>query len=245
MTDASSPIEITLRIPGTWAHPGELVERMPPECRLSPEGLILPDGQRVAIAPMQPDRQFAKIFASSCRRPATPDELDRVNRYSVNMGLIGPGGSVEAVRTMMQAAAVMVEAGGAGVFIDNSGLAHGGGQWLDFAEDGSPDALSFAFVNVVRGQTEVWTMGMHVFGLPEIKMRRADVEPTGDLIIDVLRYMCRSEKPVDKGHVLVLEDGQMLHVTSKVDCEFPAGSPMSNPFGSLFLLPGKEIAERN
>lgn len=245
MSEASPSIEIALRIPGTWAHPGELVERMPAGCRLSPEGLILPDGQCVQIAPMQPDRQFAQIFAGSCRRPATPDELDRVNRYSVNMGLIGPGGSIEAVRTMLQAAAVMVEAGGAGVFIDNSGLAHGGGQWLDFAEDGSPDALSFAFVSVVRGETEAWTMGMHVFGLPEIKMRRADIEPTGDLIIDVLRYMCYSEKPVDKDHVLVLEDGQMLHVTSKAECEFPAGSPMHNPFGSLFLLPGKEIAERN
>ena len=245
MSETTPSIEIAFRIPGTWAHPGELVERMPPGCRLSPEGLILPDGQRIEIAPMQPDKQFAKIFASSCRRPATPDEMERVNRYSVNMGLMGPGGSIEAARTMMQAAAVMVEAGGAGVFIDNSGLAHGGEQWLDFAEDGSADALSFAFVSVVRGDTEAWTMGMHVFGLPEIKMRRADIEPTGDLIIDVLRYMCHSDKPVDKDHVLVLEDGQMLHVTSKTDCEFPAGSPMYNPFGSLFLLPAKAIAERN
>ncbi len=245
MNPPSTPIEIAFRIPGTWTHPRELVERMPPGCRLSPEGLILPDGQRVEIAPMQPDKQFASIFASSCRRPATPDELNRVNRYTVNMGLLGPGGSIEAARTMLQAAAVIVQAGGAGVFIDNSGLAHGGEQWLDFAEDGSADALSFAFVSVVRGQSEAWTMGMHVFGLPEIKMRRADIEPTGDLIIDVLRYMCRGEKPVDKDHVLVLEDGHILHVTSKVECEFPAGSPMYNPFGSLFLLPGKEIAERN
>ena len=245
MSETTPSIEITLRIPGTWAHPGELVEQIPPGCRLSPEGLILPDGQRIEIAPMQPDQQFAKIFASSCRRPATPDEMDRVNCYSVNMGLIGPGGSIEAARTMMQAAAAILEAGGAGVFIDNSGLAHGGGQWLDFAEDGSADALSFAFVSVVRGDTEAWTMGMHVFGLPEIKMRRADIEPTGDLIIDVLRYMCHSDKPVDKDHVLVLEDGQMLHVTSKSECEFPARSPMYNPFGTMFLLPAKEIAERN
>ena len=245
MNPTSASIEIALRIPGTWAHPGELVERMPPGCQLSPEGLILPNGQRVEISPMQPDGQFAKIFSSSCRRPATPDELEMVNRYTVNMGLLGTGGSLDAVRTMLEAAAVLVQAGGAGVFIDNSGLAHGGEQWLDFAEDGSVDAMSFAFVSVVRGQTEVWTMGMHVFGLPELKMRRADIEPTGDLIIDVLRYMCRSDQPVDKGHVLALEDGQILHVTSKAESEFPAGSPMHNPFGCLFLLPAREIAERN
>ncbi len=245
MTETSPSIDIAFRIPGTWAHPGELVERLPAGCRLSPEGLILPDGQRVEFAPMQPDSQFAEIFASSCRRPATPDELDMVHRYTVNIGLLGPGGSLDAARTMMQAAAVIVQAGGAGVFIDNSGLAHGGEHWLEFAEDGSADALSFAFVSLARGKTEVWTMGMHVLGLPEIKMRRADLEPTGDLIIEVLRYMCRSDIPVDKGHVLVLDTGPMLQVTSKVECEFPAGSPMYNPFGCLMLLPAKEIADRN
>lgn len=245
MNPKSAAIEIAFRIPGTWAHPGELVERMPPGYQLSPDGLILPDGQRVEIAPLQPDKQFAQIFASSCRRPATPDEQERVNLYTVNIGLMGPGGSLEAARTMMEAAAVIVQAGGAGVFIDNSSLAHGGEQWLDFAEDGSPDALSFAFVSVVRGPTEVWTMGMHVLGLPEIKMRRADIEPTGDLIIDVLRSMCQGDKSVDRGHVLVMEDGQPLQVVSKAESEFPAESPLYNPFGSLFLFPSNEIAERN
>ena len=245
MNPPPAAIEIAFRIPGTWAHPGELVERMPAGYQLSPDGLILPDGQRVEIAPMQPDKQFAQIFASSCRRPATDEEQERVNRYTVNMGLMGPGGSIDAARTMMEAAAAIVQAGGAGVFIDNSALAHGGEMWLDFADDGSPDALSFAFVSVVRGKAEAYTMGMHVLGLPEIKMRRADIEPTGDMIIDVLRYMCQSEKPVEKDHLLVLESGQPLHVVSKSESEFPAGGPMHNPFGCLFLLPSNEIAERN
>lgn len=245
MTETASSIEIAFRIPGTWKHPGELIERLPPGCSMSPEGLILPDGQRVEMVPMPPDKQFADIFASSCRRPATSDELERVRHYTVNIGVMGPGGSLEAARTMMQAAAAIVQAGGAGVFIDNSGLAYGGEQWLDFADDGSADALSFAYVSIVRGQTEAWTMGMHVLGLPEIKMRRADIEPEGDLIIEVLRYMCHSDRPVDQGHVLLLEDGNVLHVTSKTELDFAAGSPMHNPFGCLMLLPAKEIADRN
>lgn len=245
MSDSTAPIEITLRIPGTWSNPRELVERLPPEIGLSPEGLVLPEGQVIEFAPVRPDGQFAEIFQSSCRRPATSAEIERVKRYSVNVCLIGPGGSLDAARTMMQAAAVILRAGGAGVFIDNSGLAHGAQHWLDFAEDGGPDALSFAFVTIVRGKQDAWTMGMHILGLPEIKMRRADIEPEGDLIIEVLRYMCRSDKPVDEGHVLVLEDGQMLQVTSKTDCTLGAGTPMHNPLGCLNLLPVQEIAQRN
>jgi hypothetical protein len=245
VSDADSKIEIVIRIPGTWAHPGELVQRMPPECRLSPEGLTLPDGKRVEIAPMPPDEQFAGIFKTSCRRAPTPDELDQVKRYTVNIGLIAPGGSLESARTMMRAAAVILQAGGAGVFIDNSGLAHGAQDWLAYEEDGSVDALSFAFVTIVQGKTEAWTMGMQIFGQPEIRMRRTDLEPFGDLIINVLRYMCGCERPVEKGHVLMLEEGQVLHVASQTASEFPAGSPMYNPLGSLQLLPAKEIANRN
>src|SRR5207253_5301354 len=106
--------------------------------------------------------------------PAAEDELATVDRYTVNVFLSGPGGSMQAARTMMQAGAAVVRAGGAGVFIDNSTLAHGGRHWLEMSEDGGPDALSFDFVAIVRGKTEVGTMGMHVLGLRGGVMKRAD-----------------------------------------------------------------------
>ena len=120
----------------------------------------------------------------------------------MNVFLSGPGGSLQAARTMMQAGAAMVRAGGAGVFIDNSALAHGGQHWLEMTEDGGPDALSFAFVAIVRGKAEVWTMGMHVLGLRDIVMKRADIEADGFDIVEVIRYLSRGEKPVGDGHVL-------------------------------------------
>src|SRR5262249_6941691 len=146
MNEPTAPITIALRIPGTWSHPRELVERLPADCRLTPEALTLPDGTQVEFGAMKADDQFAQIFRSSCRHPATADELATVDAYTVNVCLSGPGGSPEAARTMMQAGAVMVRAGGAGVFIDNSTVAHGGRAWLEMTEDGGPEALSFAFV---------------------------------------------------------------------------------------------------
>src|SRR5204863_1950700 len=112
----------------------------------------------VEFNPLPPDEQFAQIFRTSCRRPAREEELAAVDGYTVNVCLSGPGGSLVAAQTMMQAGAGIVRAGGAGVFNDNSGLAHGGQDWLEMTDDGSPDAVSFAFVAIVRGETEVWTM---------------------------------------------------------------------------------------
>jgi len=245
MNDTDTSVNITLRIPGNWAHPGELLDRMPQDVRLTPAALILPDGAEIDFTPMPPDDQFARIFTSSCRQPATGDEMEIVNGYTVNVGLTGPGGSIQAATAMMQAGAAIVRAGAAGVFIDNSGLAHGSGNWIEMAEDAGPDALSFAFVSIVRGQHEVRTMGMHVLGLRDVVMQRRDVEPDGDTIIEIIRYLCSSEHAVEDGHVLADEAGPRFQAVAISSDEFDAGSPMHNPFGRFKLVSMKDIAESN
>lgn len=245
MNERDTVVQTTLRIPGDWSHPGELIERIPAGFRLTPEALILPDGTAVEFTPMPPDDQFAQIFKSSCRLPATDEELEIVDRYTVNMGLTGPGGSMEAALTMMQAGAALVRAGGAGVFIDNSGVAHGGTKWIELAEDGGPDAVSFAFVGIVRGRQEVWTMGMHVMGMPDVAMKRADLDADGDTIIEVIRYLCSGEKPMGDGHILADEDGPRYQAVATTRDEVPAGHPMNNPFGCLKLVSIRDLAERN
>lgn len=245
MTDPSAFISVALRIPGKWGHPRELVERLPNGWRLTPESLILPDGSQVDFDPMAPDTQFAQIFRTSCRRPATQDELATVARYTVNACVSGPGGSLVLARNMMQAGAALVRAGGAGVFIDNCGLAHGGQAWLEMTEDGGPDALSFAFVAIVRGRTEVWTVGMHVLGQRDIVMKRADADANEFGIIEVIRYLAEGDKPVDHAHLLADLDGPRFQVFAEESPGELADSPMHNPFGRLRLVSVRDIAESN
>jgi hypothetical protein len=245
MNEPAVPAEIALRVPGKWAHPGELIERLPEGCRLTPEALILPDSTQIRFGAAQADDRFAQIFRSSCRQPATEEELATVDSYTMNVFLMGPGGSLQAARTMMQAGAVIVRAGGAGVFIDNCTLAHGRENWLAMTEDGGPDALSFAFVAIVRGKTETWTMGMHVLGLRDVVMKPNDAEEDDFGIIDVIRYLARGEKPVEDGHILADLTGPRFKAFTK-DCpKERLGSPMHNPFGRLKLVSMRDIAENN
>ena len=245
VNEPSPPVTVALRIPGQWSHPRDLIERLPAGCRLTAEALILPDATEVGFGAARADDQFASIFRSSCRQPPTEDELAMVDGYTVNVFLSGPGGSMPAARTMMQAAAAVVRAGGAGVFIDNSAMAHGGRCWLEMTEDGSPDALSFAFVGVVRGRTEVRTMGMHVLGLRDVVMKRTDIEERGFDIVDVIRYLARGEKPIGDGHVIGDENGPHFRVFTQDSAAEGAGTPMQNPFGRLKLVSMGDIAEAN
>ncbi len=245
MSEPAPPVIVDLRIPGTWSHPRELIDRLPADCRLTPEALILPDQTRVEVGFLDADDQFAEIFRSSCRQSPTDDELATVDGYTVNVTLSGPGGSLDAAHTMMRAAAALVRAGGAGVFIDNCGLAHGGNHWLEMNDDGSPDALSFAFVAIIRGGADVWTMGMHVLGLRDIVMTRAEIETHGFDIVEVIRYLSHGDKPVDDGHILADLNGPRFQAVAQDSPRELTGSPMQNPFGRLKLVSLRDIAETN
>ena len=245
MNEPAPPVEVTLRIPGPWSHPREMLERMPAGYRLTEEALILPSGAKVELNFAQPDEQFPEIFRTSLRRPATTEELAIADHYEVNVLLTGPGGSLTAAQTMLDAGAAFVQAGAAGVFIDNCGLSFGGELWLQMAEDGSSDAVSFAFVNIIRGETEVWTMGFHVLGMRDIIMKRVDVEQGGFDIVEVIRYLAGGEKPVDDGHVIANLEGPQFQCFAQDGEVRTAGSPMYNPFGRLRLVCMRDIAENN
>jgi hypothetical protein len=246
--DRTKPtVTMALRIPYPHGHPRELLQRLPKGVHLTPEALTLEDGSAFEFGALPPDDQFAHIFRTSCRRPATPEELAIVDNYQVNLTLCGPGGSLAAAHAIMKAAAVLIQAGGAGVFIDNSALAHGGQDWIAMTEDGGPDALSFAFATIVGGKVDIYTMGMHVLGLRDIVMRREDVERHDFDIVDVIRYLAASEKPVDDGHIIADLDGPRFKAVaepSEVDDDHP-DSPIFNPFGRLRLVSFREIAESN
>src|SRR4051812_46624340 len=113
MNEPAAPITVALRIPGQWAHPKELSQRLPDGYRLTPDALLLPDETPVAFGAMAADGQFAQIFRSSCRQPPAADELATVGGYTVNVFLSGAGGSMPTARPMMRAGAALVRAGGA------------------------------------------------------------------------------------------------------------------------------------
>ena len=238
-------VQVTLRVPGNWANSGEFVDAIPDGYRLTPDTLILPDGREIAIHFRKADDQFVSIFATACRRQPTDEEKKAIEKYSVQVRLTGPGGSDENAAAMMRAGAAVIQAGGSGVFVDNSGVAFGGTQWCEMTEIGNSDALSFAFVGIIRGKTDAFTVGMHILGLPDLLMRPEDLGDDGSVIIEMIQYLCSREREVGDGHVIADVHGPRFRVAAIDDERMKPGSPMHNPWGRLRLTSLKEIAESN
>ncbi len=237
-------VVVDLRIPGRWSQPRDVIKRLPGSCRMTPKGLVLPDGSRFDLGFFPPDKQFPQVFRSSCRHPPTEKELAMVDGYALMVTLSGIGGSMEAARTIMEAAAILVRAGGAGVFIDNSVLAHGGELWLEMAEDGGMDALSFAFAGIVKTNPDIWTVGMHILGLCDMVLKRTDLEKDFD-IVELIRSMVREGKPIRDGHILAGVNGRRFNCCAADGDPITLSLPMRNPFGRFRLTKLRDAANKN
>ncbi|MCA9177740.1 MAG: hypothetical protein KDB14_24910 [Planctomycetales bacterium] len=232
--------EVTLRIPGRWRTEKELIRRLPPCCEFRQNWLRVDGGSPVWLATIPADAQFPRIFEMSCRRPTQPRERMQVAEYRRNAAIVGRGGSLAAARHLLRVGATILRAGGAGVFIDNSLMSHGGADWLELDENSDdPLAVFYAFVNIIRGVEGFKSHGMHVFGQRDGVI---DVEPSrddGDLeqaqlraIEDFLRLSCCEERQWSAHEEFSDERGRTFHLEPLEDAsQFRPDHPVVNPYG--------------
>lgn len=230
--------EVTLRIPGGWSGPQEFVERLPRGCRCTPERLVLADGTEFEFNALPADEEFAGVFAGGCPKLPTADERERIENYQVNVCLTGQGGSLAAAKQLMAAGAAVIAAGGAGVFVDNSGIAHGGADWLALLEGADTGGVYWAFVSAVHNDDEVYSVGMHILGFRDAIIPRTGREDRDFRTLhSFLGYTAFSGKTLQDGELV----GDPVLPTFQVHAEpydrFPADAPMFNPYGQWRLKP--------
>lgn len=234
----TNAVEVTLRIPGSWSGLVELIERLPRGCNCAPGSLVLADGSQFEMNVLPADEEFPGIFASSCPKTPTGEEREQIEDYKVNVCLTGRGGSLDAAKQMMAAAAAVLRAGAAGVFVDNSALAHGATDWLTLLDSADDGGLYWAFVGTVRSKEVLYSVGMHVLGF-----RDAIIPATGNDDFDYrtlhsfLGFTAFSGAPVKDGDLVNDPVLPTFHVHSQPDDRFPVDAPMFNPYGRWRLAP--------
>ena len=227
---------IMLHIPGCWQRPADLADRLPEGYQLTSSHLVLPDGQKIEYTPKKPDDQFFEMFQDACLKPASSHELDLVERYCINVNLVGTGGSCEAAQRMLTAAAAIVSAGAGGVFVDNSAIAHGSADWIAMAESQDPDGAYWAFVTTVVGKNEVYSLGAHALGMRDAVTTRTDDDLADHLAINnFLGYMFELDQIVSDGDLLGDEEEAMFRICKQDFTRFKSDSPLFNPYGQWYL----------
>ncbi len=230
------PPEIGLRIPGPWRSPESLDQALPKGYRLDMERLWMPGGETVEVFAHPPDREFPGVFAMACRGSLSKRERERVARYEVNVCLSARGGSVDGVRRMFKAAAAVVRAGGAGVFVDNSGAAHRPARWLEIAECDEIRCAFLALVTVIPFKGEMGSIGMHMIGLRDAVLpKTGDRDEDYETLNGFLEYCLVSGVPIYDGDLVGDHAGPKYRLVKEDACRFRPTSPLHNPYGQWRL----------
>lgn len=228
--------ELTLRIPGAWNSVREFADSLPAGFRLDEHRLSGPGGLWVECQQAPADGMFPLVFSQACIRPASEDEQATIADYQMNVILLGPCGGLGPAAAMMDFAAAVVRGGGAGVFIDNSARAHGAGDWLqlvDAAQRRDVEAMLWAFVSIVSGESEIYSIGAHVLGQRDVRLQRGD-----DLELDAETLKCFVLKELSGIPVLeseVVDGPSQVRPRHEESNRFRTGLPMYNPLGQWHL----------
>lgn len=227
-----------MRIPGAWERPQDFFENLQRDSPLTKDGAALLRNGQFELNVLPADDEFPRIFAGSCSKLPTESERDQIENYKVNICLTGPGGSPDSAKRLMRAAAAVIAAGGAGVFVDNSGIAHGATDWLKLLEGADDGGIYWAFVSAVRSEDEVYSLGMHILGY-----RDAIIPSTGNAEYDsrtlhsFLGFTAFSGAQLTDGELVGDTVLPTFQVFSQADDRVPRDAPMFNPQGRWRLVP--------
>lgn len=229
---------VTLRIPGLWKCAQEFEAELPKDCMLRDGKLFLPDGWAFEIDVHDADEDFARIFATGCSRPPSEEDQVAIENYTFNLLLTGIGGSVDAAKALLRAGAAAIAAGGHGVFIDSSGLAHGSDDWLALAEQQDVGGPFWAFVMTAGNDDEVYSVGMAVMGMRDAVVPRTGDDKADDFQLrNFLGFTLQSGEPLADGDLLGSEETPMFSLKKEECTHFEPGNPFHNPFGQWRLVP--------
>ena len=246
MADVDSLPEITLRVPGKWASPRELADRLVSAgtgYALSisdrPDDFALvhtATEQRFPMGVVGPDDQIADLFDAGGR--LSDDELAAMRDHDVKVFVSGPGGSVDAARAVLRAGAAVVRAGGLGVFVDNCGSTHSPRDWLELAGDDGDGGVYWALVELTGGPDLMYSVGMHCLGYRDVELPDPGHPGHGMYVLhNLLGYSYRSGVRLNDGDPIGAEQGP-THRLRHVPCtRFEPGTSFHNPYGVWRLEP--------
>ncbi len=229
-------VEVTLRIPGLWQQPDEVDRALPIGYRLVEGKLHLPDEMTLDVGATPADDEFADLFRNGCQYPPSDEDQQKILNYKTNVLLSGPGGSMGAAKRMLDAGRAIIHAGGAGVFVDNSGMAHGSDDWLALAGQADDGGAFWAFVATVGTETTVYSIGMHVLGYRDAMIPRTGNDEQDYLMLnEFLGYSYRSGRTIHDGDLMGDEHGPQFRIRAETATHFPPDAPLHNPFGQWRL----------
>jgi hypothetical protein len=232
-------IEIVLAIPGGWLNRLEIVTSIAKKSQgylFAGETIThLNNRQSFDLEIANHNTGLCQAFALAGRGDFSDQDLKRLARHTFTLYAIGPGGSLEAARSIMNLAAGLLRSGGIAVKVDSSGLAHNAERWLNYVryKDSELTALYDAYVLIATSGNTLYSCGMHNLGYPDaIAEISESPDETAHLLQTFLLYLLHETPQLRDGNSFSVSAATPHYRLKMENCTiYSPGALFYNPFG--------------
>lgn len=232
--------EMVLCIPGPWTGHAELVHAVAKHST----GYILA-GRVLAtvesdfsceVVHETADHNMAKSFNAAGPHWRGTPEMNEIAGHSSVVYLVGTGGSRHSAEGLMLAALALLSAGGSGVKVESTGLAHSPSAWKEICTSLHCLSAHRALV-VFVSCTEPHSCGMHNLGLRDaITDASADLGQDIELLRAFTFYLYSESPTIVSGQTFSLGAGEpIFRILDHPGWDYDGDALFTNPFGAWKL----------
>lgn len=240
MSDTASHPETVLCIPGPWQDRSALLE-----CLLRSEsgyifaGRVLMNMQTKHACGLEMesrDERMLPAFQSAGPHWAHTPEMALIQEHESVVYLIGQGGDREGAEALMLAARALLDAGGFGVKVESSGVAHSPAAWRLFCEELCLFSAFNAYVLFITGD-DVYSCGMHNLGLRDAVVENSGTDEAVELLRVFTRYMFVEGPSISDGQTFsVSSEAPVYRIRDDAGIDYGDNTLFTNPFGTWRLV---------
>jgi len=242
-------VEIVLCVPGPWVDRSDLVERIVKDS----EGYIfagmilmhMETNQSFELEFEDSDERMLSAFEAAGSHWNNSPEMDLISSHKSVCYLISKGGSIESAHSIMNAANALLKAGGLGVKVESTGLAHSAKDWGEQCEYSYLFKSHSSYVVYVTSD-ETYSCGMHNFGLPDAIINSADSDNASELLRAFTKYILSESPDINDGQTFSVDSESLAYkITKHPTIDYGENTLFNNPFGMWKLYPLEEETNKS
>lgn len=241
--------QIIVGVPGPWPERKDLTEALVRAHggRYLFAGLVFMDTETQRSCRLDwvgPDERMRLAFELAGQGRIPEAELDAIEAHESTVYLLFDDPGYETVRTAAGFIRALLQAGGLGGKVENSGVAHPRERWMEKGASEDPFDIYALFVQLVGGDEIVYSCGMHNFGLPDaaIPAEAMELEDAAYLVNVFNLYQIAENPSLDDGATFSTDEDAPRFRLSRAPYpdDYDPGEPLYNPHGLWLIRPADD-----
>jgi len=241
MTEASPLPQLVLCVPGPWEDRSQflklLIERTQGAYLFAGQILMHVETNKAFTLEFESrDERMSGAFAAAGHHWRDSEAMHLIDAHRSVAYLLGSGESEKEIAALMLAAQALLDAGGLGVKVENTGVAHSPDSWKTMCSGLHLFSPYKGFVIVVTSSDEAYSCGMHCFGLHDVQVIDADGESALQVARTFSWYLYTERPSISAGQTFACDEhAPAYRISTGEGVDYEPDSMFKNPYGTWKL----------